>query len=474
MLIFSLCNFCKKEKIALLFFPFIILVSSCNYYDRFESDPSVQLHFSVDTIDFDSLFSALGSTTISCKVYNRSDKNLLLDEIRLIKGANSPFLMAVEGRSGTSVRNIRLAKKDSLFLFFEVNANSLFHLLDEVVFIAKGVDLSSRLYVKGFSEDVVLIEKDTILRRNTTLTAQKPYVVQGNITVEEGVDFTILAGARVYFARQKGIIVKGRLNIRGVRMAVCHLSHLRYQEEWYSKAVGEWKGVAITANGRAVVEYARLQGAQESFAIIDSFDVATNRIQHLQLSKSILDYCEHGIYGRNASIEVDNTLIANCSKSATLIEGGEVQFYNTTIATFASGNIQYHQPQLVLQNFWLKNRDTVGAPLKEALFAGCIIYGSNERELQIHRTNRAAMQYKFKHCVLRVPSDFNVESEHFTDIKTLYPNFVNKSSDFSLQAQSPAINANSVENITLYPLDLLGVNRLEANDLTIGCYAFVP
>ncbi|MGL4908249.1 MAG: hypothetical protein ACRC3G_02860, partial [Bacteroidales bacterium] len=432
------------------------------------------LNFSTDTLNFGTVFSPLGSTTFVCKVYNRSEKNLIFDEVRLRQGGKSPFLMIVDGRAGESIKNVRLAKQDSLFILVEVKKSSLSILMDEIIFFSRGTELDSKLYLEAFAEDVILIESDTLLDHNVIFTSQRPYVLQGDIIIGELASLTLEAGAILYFAREKGIIVNGHLNINGTKTSICQLTHLRSKEDYYSTALREWKGIVINARGQSIIEYANIKGAETGITIMDTSTIL-NEQKHLTLTKSVVNYCEYGLHGRQAILNVDNSEITNCSKNAILIEGGEVRFYNTTVATFSSNSIQYHLSQLSLRNFWLRERDTIVTSLKEALFAGCIIYGSNESELNIQQTNKQVMDYLFDHCILRVSPNFNLDSPSFFRIMTGFPSFLSLSrSDFRIHSQSIARNANSKENAKLFPIDLLGNNRLEIDDLSIGCYAFVP
>ena len=88
--------------------------------DSFTTSSNDVLEFSVDTINFDTIFTDEGTATRSLKVYNRSDKSLRISSINLGKGDNSGFVVNVDGLSGTAFSNTELRGNDSLFIFIMV------------------------------------------------------------------------------------------------------------------------------------------------------------------------------------------------------------------------------------------------------------------------------------------------------------------------------------------------------------------
>ena len=86
----------------LLFLFFIIsAISLTSCRNDFEFKPrSGGLEFSRDTIYFDTVFSNIGSSTYTLKVYNRSDEDISIPSIRLGKGLDSKYRMTVDGMVG--------------------------------------------------------------------------------------------------------------------------------------------------------------------------------------------------------------------------------------------------------------------------------------------------------------------------------------------------------------------------------------
>jgi len=100
----------------------IIVWSSCR--KDFESEPSVgNLEFSVDTLFLDTIFTNIGSSTYSFKVYNRTDVDFTIPTIALALGENSRYRLNVDGIAGKSFEDIQVLANDSIFVFVETTVD---------------------------------------------------------------------------------------------------------------------------------------------------------------------------------------------------------------------------------------------------------------------------------------------------------------------------------------------------------------
>jgi len=71
------------------------------------------LSFSVDTLRFDTVFTAQGSATRSVKIYNDRDQTIEISEIKLGRGDQSKFRINVDGIPGDGT-NIEIPPNDSI------------------------------------------------------------------------------------------------------------------------------------------------------------------------------------------------------------------------------------------------------------------------------------------------------------------------------------------------------------------------
>ena len=74
----------------------LIFWSSCR--QDFEFKPTTgTLSFSKDTVYLDTVFSNIGSSTYTLKVYNNSDDDILIPSLKLSKVQTSNYRMNVDG-----------------------------------------------------------------------------------------------------------------------------------------------------------------------------------------------------------------------------------------------------------------------------------------------------------------------------------------------------------------------------------------
>ena len=100
----------------------LIALSSCR--NDFSFEPSTgNLEFSKDTIYLDTVFTNIGSSTYTLKVYNRSNKDIKIPSVRLGQGDASKYRLMVDGMPGKVFTNVELLAKDSMYIFVETTIN---------------------------------------------------------------------------------------------------------------------------------------------------------------------------------------------------------------------------------------------------------------------------------------------------------------------------------------------------------------
>ena len=123
----------------------IVLWSSCR--NDFETVSSTgNLEFSQDTIFLDTVFTNIGSSTRTMKVYNRSNDDITIPSIRLEQGEASEYRLNVDGLAGKSFEDINILAKDSIFVFIETtididnlpNTDGSFLYTDKILFDTDG------------------------------------------------------------------------------------------------------------------------------------------------------------------------------------------------------------------------------------------------------------------------------------------------------------------------------------------------
>lgn len=437
---------------------FILTVISCRK-DPIITDSSAKLEFSTDTVLFDTVFSTIGSTTHFLKVYNRNNKKIIISTIRLAGGSNSQFRINVDGIPGTSVTDIEIPKKDSLYIFIEVTIDPTNGLLpfivkDSIVFETNGNTQDVDLVAWG--QDAHFFNGNTLC--SEIWTNDKPYVIYNSILVDSSCTLTIMEGVNVYSHNNSGLFVKGTLLVNGTKDDPVTFQGDRL-ETYYDDVPGQWLGVFILRNGDnniSVIKHAIIKNALYGVSLgshdnpdLNSFTWDNHPGLLLQYS-IIQNISLTGIFGFLSEILAENCLIFNCGQyNAQLVFGGLYDFNHVTMANYGSYMVEHKDPILQMGNFAISNQVEFPADL-DATFANCIIYGSIENEIDLNDGGNAAFNYLFENCLIKVDTSINTGTSNFISIiENLDPLFANVSEDdYHLTAPSPCIDAGKTTTVT--------------------------
>ena len=108
-----------RKLLFLLLSALLLSMTSCR--KDFEFEPSNgELRFSKDTIYLDTVFTNIGSSTYTLKVYNKSNKDILIPNIQLGKGAQSKYRMTVDGMRGDNGKIFKL-EDDAIDKYLQTN-----------------------------------------------------------------------------------------------------------------------------------------------------------------------------------------------------------------------------------------------------------------------------------------------------------------------------------------------------------------
>jgi hypothetical protein len=433
-----------RNFIILLFIGFAISLSSCRQDFVFEASKG-DLTFSKDTIYLDTVFTNIGSSTYTLKVYNKSNKDIKIPIIKLGK-SNSKYRITVDGMTGENnhtFRDVEMLAKDSLYIFVEVTANVAdsnptdFLYTDEIQFDTganfQKVDLVTLIQDAYFIypsrtqnpdntytyEEInlgvdengnpipfrasVLDENDPVNGNEFIWNNSKPYVVYGYAVVPNGKTLNVQAGAHIHFHADSGLIIGtgGTLKVNGTLENQIIFEGDRL-EPLYSDVPGQWGTIWLTAGSTAnEINFASIKNATVGL-LIDSNDGNFMTIKNTQ----IYDSSNLGIYAKTAKIKGENIVI-NTAGVATLActLGGSYEFKH---CTFNNNWSSSRQVALLLNNY-LKNAAGVefAFPLEQADFINCIIYGSNTFELALDPGASGDFNYSFTKCLLKFGATSN-------------------------------------------------------------------
>ncbi|MDD2633927.1 MAG: choice-of-anchor Q domain-containing protein [Bacteroidales bacterium] len=468
----------------------LLTINSCDK-NAFTTNPSDKLIFSTDTVQFDTIFTNIGSATNYFIVKNsNSSKSIKIDRIFVAKGSNSKYRLNIDGIPANNIKDIELYPGDSIFIFVEVtidpNRDEMIE-EDSVMFESNGNTQNVKLV--SFGQDVTLLNGNYI-SNDTTWNADKPVLIYNSALVDTLVRLTVNAGSKVYFHRGASLFVKGSLIVNGQLDNMVTFTGDRL-EEHYSETAGQWGAFLQDNYGNTTgifggihllagsmfneINYAEIKnsiiGLQVDSCVTPGIPTVTLKNTNIENSKIV------GLYALGAHIEAENCVFANSGQyNLACLIGGEYSFIHCTLANYWIGNRQ--TPQLILNNYYTYN---VGAgtqvsyrDLTNAYFGNCIIYGSRDNEIALDLAEDAEANFRFDNCLIKSKEYEDIQgSDFFIDnIWNLNPEFVEttKPYDYHLDTLSPAKDTGKQEIGQLVPVDQDGNSRLSDSAPDIGAY----
>lgn len=465
--------------VAILLMP--ALTTSCTREDAMLTD-GFELTFSCDTVAFDTVFTAMGSTTRQVRVYNTGSQPVQLSSVTLQGGRSSRFRLNVDGDTSMIVRNLEIGAHDSIFIFIQANinpnaSNAPFLVEDAILFNSpKG---SQRLPLTAYGRNAVYHKPDHTFHDADGNTYPycvidcdawdhtRPHVMMGYAVVDSGCTLHLVAGDELYFANDGYLWVykDGTLDARGTAEQPVLFTSLRH-DGWYDKLPGQWGYIWLSDGSKDnVLDWAVVENGYVGL-FVNSTHYPTLTISNTRVENHSLA----GVLGQGSSIVGDNLLVDNCGTATIVLQyGGRYQFSNSTFADYYAYESRT-TPSVILSNAYGSGADLQLNGLQQATFRNCIIYGNyngNDAsgEILFDYHNGAAYNVVFDHCLLKstlaapfATSCITNQDPQFTDATA---------QDYHLKATSPAIAQGDPSFITL-PNDL--DNHPRAIPPTIGAF----
>ncbi len=410
---------------AVVFVLSVLLVSfySCSK-DKIDTNPSLKLEFSTDTIIFDTVFTTVGSVTQQLKVYNRNSSKIMISEISLASAQNSSYKINIDGSSTTKVTDVEIDAGDSLYIFVKVlvdptNQNSPLVISDSLIFKTNGNYQDVNLVAWG--QDAFYHTPDhfpsnfpaySIIHCNDVWTSEKPHVIYGMAVVDSACMLTIQEGTKIYF-HNNGILMvykEGTLKVNGSAEKKVIFRNDRL-DDFYKDLPGQWNGIWLAAGSinneinHAIIQNGTL-GIQADITAAGEFPgliLNNTRIENMKLG---------GLSCNATTLTSVNCVFANCGEYAIALNGGIYNFRHATVGNFWSDAVR-QTPSLVIKNYYIDPPDEiVNVNPSEVFFGNSIIYGNLDDELLIGtQPEGSTFTYSFDHCMIRTrmnTTDINV------------------------------------------------------------------
>lgn len=494
--------------VALMFT--IILWSSCR--NDFETVPSTgNLEFSQDTIYLDTVFTNIGSSTRTLKVYNRSNEDINIPSIKLGLGEGSNYRLNVDGIPGKSFENINVFAKDSIFIFIETtidinnfpNPDNAFLYTDKILFDTGGnqqdVDLVTLVQDAvflfpeqnadgtietinlGTETNPILIEGFFLDDAQLHFTNEKPYVIYGYAAVPSNKTLSIDAGARIHFHRDSGILVanQGSLKVNGTASSDPELleNQVIFEgdrlEPSFSDVPGQWGTIWLTdGSTNNEFSFTTIKNAAIGIKMDKNDGDLTLTLKDVQIYNSAyvgLSALTGNIYGENVVINNSGQTSLSCSL------GGKYNFVHSTFANYWNNGFRTY-PTVLIDNVLETEDQTFVEDLIEANFTNCILYGNESREVILVEDSNAAFNFNFTNSLIRFDDpngDFADDDNYDFSDEALYTNIVRNqdpafydtsNNNFNIETGvSGADGIASQSGAAQVPLDANGTNRTGDN-----------
>ncbi len=487
-------KFIKKTVLQLFIFSIFSLIfifSSCRKDEDFIEDSSAKLGFSTDSLMFDTVFTTMGSVTKQIRIYNPNDKSIRIKSIRLANGVNSMFRINVDGVPDYQFANVEIAAKDSMYIFVKVtvnpnNQNNPLVVSDSIVFETNGNIQDVKLIAWGQDAYYHVPNKKLTFNDGSYITysfagckvpwaTDKPHVIFGLCVIDSDSTLIIPEGAKIHMAPDAilWVLDNASLKINGSINNKVKIQGCR-SDEHYRNLPGQWGKIWLS---RASINNEIKHAIIRNGGIGIQIDTNVNANPTLKLENTLIENMSvAGIFAQGAKLNVSNSVITNCGQYAVVLSiGGYYEFYHTTIGNY--WNYNYRQtPSLVLNNYYKYTENGIDKislrPLVKALFANCIVYGNNEKEIVLDKNSNAVFNFEFDHCLLKTELNTSNVTNYKSCIINQNPLFKNTDvNDLHLMQNSPAKESGNTAFGMLFPVDLDGVIR--SGNPSIGAYEFV-
>jgi len=314
---------------------------SCREY-TVSDDPGLRLAFSADTICFDTVFTAQGSTTAQVKVYNRNASAVMVDRVWLTKG--EAFYANVDGEPELSrLTHLQINGGDSVYVFVRVEidptGSSMPLLVNDQLHFHLANGTTQEIELEAYGQDVQRIGRVGSGRKDTTsitFTAILPYVlfdtlvVQGDLVFEAGATLYMHNGACLYALGD--VTAKGRLDapvvVRGDR-----LDRL-FDSVPYSYAGGSWNGIYLQSEHVQQYDLEYMDILSGNIGLYCYHNGSSSLPQLRMNGCRIHNHALYGLVLINTDAVVSNTEISNCASYCLYCSGGTHQFVHSTIASY--------------------------------------------------------------------------------------------------------------------------------------------
>lgn len=439
-------------------------LGSCSTDESYSSSVGDLLTFEVDTVQFDTVFSSIGSSTKRVKVYNRNGKGIRIASAYVASGGESGFELNIDGESGVEWSDLEVWHGDSIFLFVQVTVDpqdedSPVLITDSVVFVLES-GARQRLVLQAWGQDVVILSGETISEA-TRLVGDRPYVVYDSLVVDSGVLLYIDAGATLCFHYGAYLGVYGQLWCEGTLEQPITFRGDRTDGLFsylpYDRMDAQWGGITLhSSSGDNYFANVDIHGGNYGIRCpLSSYEGAklemvNSQIHNVRGDGLLMTYCAGAF---------TNCLFSNAGGNCVSLIGGAAEFTHCTLAQCYPWDTEYGYALF----FTNVQGDTI-YPLEQADFHNCLITGNAADAIQGNALEDSDTEFnaEFIGCLINI----SLTGEEGESVEGMFTDCVNEYDLFDSQGDTVAVygggNFRTVDNETYvydFHLDSLSAAR---------------
>lgn len=490
----------------------IAFTKACDYDLSFSFAQTQDIRFSSDTVYLDTVFTSIGSSTYSLRIYNQANHNIKIGSIRLGQASDSQFRLNVDGMHGQDFNDVEILANDSIYVFIETTvdikdyaANAPEFLYnDQLLVDEQTVELITLvkdaifLYPKredGFKEMIPLgtdeegnafgIEGFYLEDNELIFTNERPYVIYGYAGVPSEKTVRFEAGARIHFHDNSGLIAaeSSSVHVLGEQSADAEMQEGEVifegdrLEPFFENIPGQWGAIWLTAGStNHIFRHATIKNA--SVGILMDYNDETENPTLVLEQTQIHNSSAVGLWAKTGHVRAVNSIFGNAGNASFFGNiGGSYEFTHCTFANYWNRSFR-STPAVILNDYVpISETEDFVMPLQKAVFANCIIDGNQTVEFGVEQKGDQELSFSLDHTALRFsPADETMFENPYYDFSSsnLYPKLIlNKqtafhqpsTNDFRISQESEVIGLGKSTHAASVPVDLNGVDRTNLPDL---------
>ena len=322
------------------------MLFSCSNELSFRQVNLNELSFSKDTIYLDTVFTNIGSSTYTLKVYNKTKDDIQIPNIYLENGESSNFRLNVDGISGKNFNNVEILARDSMYVFIETTVDIKTLSDNETQFL--------------YEDKIKFSDVGEVNLMTLVLDAIFLYPKKNNQGIKETIQIGIIV------ANNASISINGELSNNPEKMEGEVIFQGDRLESEYDNIPGQWGTVWLTFGSKNhIINNLTIKNASIGI-LVDGGGNSANESLILR-NTQIHNSSYINLWAKNAFIRSENSVFGNAGQYSFLANlGGNYSFTHCTFANFWDYSYR-SAPTVLVSDFILLNDNSV---LTEALTKG--------------------------------------------------------------------------------------------------------